>query len=519
MSRQGAGSGEQGAGQVAGSLLRAPCSLLLWCAPALALGLALRVLMASAMPFAYVQHDSYRLLVGGAEWLRPEAQEAFGDNVPFLVPALFRLAQAGPLPALTTIQLGQHALGLIQIVLAGALVRFWLPRWKWWIIPATLVFAAHPSFLWFEHTVMLETAYVFAVVVLAVAGTWLLRQPSLAAAMGTCVAVALVAFTRPEGKLFVAFGALALVAAFWKSWRQLARAAAIFSATLALIAWGTVPGESGLLLYSSVLHLSPEVPRCHPGVGPYVAALCAEAIEAARREPAFVSRRQREALTDALKNFVAKHPGASRGADSAQGINRVATSLAFETCLRAPLSLLPLAMQKFRDSADDLANGKFTESWLHERQQSRLRSGWHFIQPIDVQLYGRQFADVEELLSFVKDAYPPKRLRWFGWLHEEWRDLYELRLPDTKYPAREVHGLPLFYLLPLAGMIAAIAWPMPARRFHVCWVLMLVGLWFIVMLTANERARFRMGFEPFIFLYPFVAFDAAIALVQRVQRR
>jgi len=481
--------------------------LLLWCLPGLVVGLVLRVLLIKAIPFAYVQHDSFRLLAGGAEWLLPMDRIAFGDNVPCLVPALFRLAQHGPLPALKTIAIAQHALGLIQIVLVGLLVRFWLPRWKWWIVPATLVFAAHPSFLWYEHAVMLEAVYVFAIVVLAVAGTWLLRRPSLGAAVGLCAALVLVAFTRPEGKLFIAFGGLALIVAFWKSWRPLAAAAAMFAATLGIIAWGTVAGESGLLLYSSVLHLSPETPRSHPGVAPYVAELRRTAIEEAVKAPAFVSRPQRVALSDALMKFVAAHPDAGRGAKPADRMNHIAKSLAMEICLSKPLSLPALAMLKFRDSADDLANGRFSKSWLHERQIDRIRSGWRFIQPIDVQLYGRGFAHVDELSKYVRESCHPERVEWFGELHEEWRDLYELRMDDTDFAESEVHGLPWFYFLPISGMLIGMLWLTPARRFHVCWATVLAGIWFIVMLTANERARFRMGFEPFIFLYPFVTFD------------
>lgn len=493
--------------------------LMLWCLPGLVLGFVLRALLASAMPFAYVQHDSYRLLVGGAEWVMSLDQDVFGDNVPFLVPALYRLAQSAPIPALTTIQLGQHALGLIQIVLAGALVRFWLPRWKWWIVPVTLVFAVHPSFLWYEHTVMLEAVYVFAIMLVAVTGTWLLRRPSLAATACACGAVALVAFTRPEGKLFVAFGALALVVAFWKDWRRLGLGVAMFGATLVLIKMGTVPGESGLLLYSSVLHLSPETPQSHPSLAPAVSAMRGAAIEAARQGPAFVSRSQREALTEVMMKFVAEHPGEG-GADApTKRMNRIALSVAIETCLRSPFALPMLAINKFRDSADDLANGKFTESWLHERQLSRLRSGWRFIDPIADRLYGRRFGDVEEFVAFAKAAFPPERVRWFVSLHEEWGGLYHKRMPDTRYPARELRGLPLFYLVSIAGMLIAVIRSSPARRFHLCWVAMLVGLWFVVMLTANERARFRMGFEPFIFLYAFVACDGAVALAEGAWRR
>ncbi len=490
-----------------------------WCVPGLIAGLALRVWMAWAMPFAYMQHDSFRLVVTGAEWLTAADRDAFGENVPFLIPALYRLALAGPLPGLVTIQLVQHTLGLIQIALAGALVRLWLPRWKWWIVPVTLVFAIHPSFLWFEHTVMLETIYVFAVICLALAGTWLLQRPSLAAARACCAATAFVAFTRPEGKLFVAFGAVALAVTFWKNWRQLAAAAGMFAITLAGISYGTVSGECGVLLYSSVLHLSPEVSRHYPEVSPCVTKLRREAIEAATRGPAFVSRPQRRELDEVLTRYVQEHPGAGGEGSDDERMNRIAKALAYETCLSAPFSLPGLALDKFRDSSDDLAHGKFTESWLHDRQISRLHANWRYVQLLDRDLYGRNLATLDEVAALVKAEFPPARMNWFCELHEEWRDLYKARFRDRKYADRELHGLSLFYLLTIAGWIAAVMRPLPARRFHACWIAMLAGLWFIVMLTANERARFRMGFEPFLFLYPFVAFDGVVALVQQVRQR
>lgn len=493
--------------------------LLLWCAPALVFGFVLRALLSTAMPFAYVQYDSHRLLFGAVDWLSPAHKAVFGDNVPFLFPWLCRLAQSGPIPAMTAIQLVQHALGLVQVALAGVLVRCWVPRWKWWIVPATLVFAAHPSFLWFEHTVMLETLYAFATVLLAVAGTWLLRRPSLAAAASVCAAMALAAFTRPEGKLFVAFGVLALVVAFWKSWRRLAIAAAMLAITLFGIKLGTVPGEGGVMLYSSVLHLSVEKSRAHPDAAPYVAELRAEAIAESSRGPAFVSRKQRKALFDALAKYLAEHPDATDAGAAARRVHRVAFALALETIARAPFALPTLAVHKFRESADDLVSGSFNEVWLHERQFERLRTGWFYIKQAGPQLYGQRFGSEQEMLDYAKSAFPPKRVRWFESLHKQWRRLYAWQMPDTRFASRKLAGLPWFYLLPLAGMIAAIMWPLPSRRFHVCWVLALAGVWFIVMLTANEYPRFRMGFEPFIFLYPFVAFDAAVALALRVRQR
>lgn len=493
--------------------------LLLWCLPALLAGLVLRILLATAMPYAYVQHDSIRLLVAGASWLPPDDVDVMSNNVPFLVPALFKAAQHGPIPALITIELLQHVLGLVQIFLVGFLVRCWFERWKWWIIPATLIAAIHPSYLWFEHTVMLETIYVFATVCVAVAGTWLLRHPSLPAAAALCGATFFVAITRPEGKLFVAFATVGVVVAFWREWKRLAGALGMAGGTAAVIALTVVPGESGLLLYSSVIHLTPEVSGRYPEAAPYVAPFRVEAIEAATKGPAFVSRAQREALSERLTKFIADHPGAGHGSTPAERMNCVAKAMAIEACLRAPGALLPLSIAKFRATADEVASGKFTESWLQDRQIDRLRNSLHYLGPAVEPLYGRRFADLSEAAAFVKVEYPAQKVAWFCSLHDGWSSLYSRRLPSTRYPAGSLPGLPKFYFLPVLGMIAVVVRTNPARSFHACWLPMLAGLWFVVMLSANERPRFRMVFEPFLFLYPFAALDAGAALAARRWRR
>lgn len=495
--------------------------LLAWCLPALLVGFALRAMMATAMPFAYVQHDSIRLLVSGEEWLAGD-YDLMSNNVPFLVPAFCRLAQAGPIPGLITIQLVQHALGLLQIVLAGALTRLWFTRWEVWIIPVTLVFAIHPSFLWFEHTVMLETFYVFAVVLIAWAGTWLARERTLPWAAVFCATIVGVAVTRPEGKLFLPFAALLLAMVFWRRWKEFAAAAALWVATAGVVSLATVSGESGFLLYSSVIHLSPAKSKYYPAAAPYVAAFRQEALDLASRDPAFVSRPQRVALGAALAKFVAEHPTAGGGGTIPKRMNRVGLTLAYEACLAKPWALPPLAVQKFRATAADLAHGKFTESWMHERQMDRVRGAWRFLQPISKRIWGREFTTAEQAAAFVKESFPPG-MPFFMWLHEEWGDLYSRRLPATHYATVKLPGLPLLYFLPIAGMVAAAAASSRIRPFHICWVVMLAGLWLIIMISANERSRFRMAFEPFIFLYAFVALafaaEGMVELWRRFRRR
>jgi hypothetical protein len=51
------------------------------------------------------------------------------------------------------------------------------------------------------------------------------------------------------------------------------------------------------------------------------------------------------------------------------------------------------------------------------------------------------------------------------------------------------------------------------------WAVMIVGLAFVIILTANVKARFRLVFEPFYFLYLAGIPNLLLACVCRLWRR
>lgn len=483
--------------------------VLLLCLPALAVGALLRALLVWALPYAYVQHDSFKLLFGDAAFWASDPGVA--ANTTFLVPWLCDLAPHSGLPGLVAIELGQHLLGLGTILAIGGLIRLTFHAWRWFIVPGTLLMAVHPALLWYEHTVMTETVYLFAVVLLALAGAVHARARTWASCLGLCAALYLTAVARPEGWLFLGFGGLLLLLTAERAkWPRAAGFLALFAVTAVAARASSATHESGLLLYSSVLHLSPEAPRSVPAAAPYVRALREEALASARVRPAFVSREQRRALAAALEQFVAEHPQPNGGTATEQ-TDRAARRLALETCRREWWRLPALAMDKFRTSACDLPSGEFSATWLGERQWRRLRNGWEYIRRHDVELYGQSFATPEEFGAFLQAKYPPAKVAWFDPWTDAWKQFYQPRLPSTKYPGLKLDGLPYLFLLALAGMAATALVAGPARPFHLSWSAMLLGLWFVVMVTANERARFRFVFEPFVFLYVLALADTALA--------
>jgi hypothetical protein len=68
--------------------------------------------------------------------------------------------------------------------------------------------------------------------------------------------------------------------------------------------------------------------------------------------------------------------------------------------------------------------------------------------------------------------------------------------------------------------LAAVPWRSgKLQKFHILWGLALLGFFFVVILTGNVRARFRLVFEPFWFVYLAVLFDCAWSGVTAITSR
>jgi hypothetical protein len=264
--------------------------VLLWCAPALLLGLVLRVVLVAQMPYAYYHDDTPDFLITADRLLygeplssdddkrsrnsepkesgdsdEPAAPEQSAEataaeepaftaktreqpeEVPaaaiskrrpefklhakktFLTPVIFTIPILLGIPAMIAIPIFQHLLGLGMVVLLALLVRLWFVQWKWFILPITILAAANPFFIWYEHTLMAETLFLFCTVLLALAGTLYARKQSLARFAFLCVTLFLEAGARPEGKLLFGFTLLLLLLLHFRELRPMWPRFAIFS--------------------------------------------------------------------------------------------------------------------------------------------------------------------------------------------------------------------------------------------------------------------------------------------------
>jgi hypothetical protein len=107
---------------------------------------------------------------------------------------------------------------------------------------------------------------------------------------------------------------------------------------------------------------------------------------------------------------------------------------------------------------------------------------------------------------FITTHY--SEVRWLNSLSDGWlKAVNQFRLPDQQFPGKNPRrpfiypGVPYYFLLAAAGLIVVAFRRGVLQPFHLAWALTLLGFFYVIMLTANVRPRFRLVFEPFWFIY------------------
>lgn len=473
--------------------------LLLWCLPALVIGGVLRGLLIAHFPYGYMQADTGDYLITTERLLRRHALVLHGKKS-FLTPILFTIPFLLHIPALIIVPLAQHLLGMILTVIAGALTRAWFAHWKWFIIPATVLTTINPAMIWYEHALLAEAHYIFCVMTLALAGTAFALRPTTAKFVWLLVALFFTAGSRPEGKLYVAFGILLVALVYWGNRREWLQRMAITLVACGLIWMSSRSEQAGLLLYATVLPLAPNVSKVAPDFSPVVNPLRDQYIA---EGPTVLQK-----LTTAEKTIWNLVRDYARG----KGEERFATGafcqkLAVEAAMNKPFMLVGIAANKFLMSCKGATSGGYSDYWVQQKQIAAFtRKDWLY--HLSTGLTGRPMRTKEDVVAFVQRTSPPLNPDWFEALQHRWSSLtLHKRLPDRQYPSQKVQGLSYFFLISFFGFFAALLRPGRLWRFHVCWVLTLFGVWFAVLLTGVVNPRYRFVFEPFCILYALFFFD------------
>ena len=232
--------------------------VLLCSIPAVLFGIVLRVLLTSALPYAFWGADS-RSYFSFAHRLLADHVFSLDEKRRYLYPILMAPVAALPGPPLRWLAVLQHALGVATIWPVAYVVRKTFIAWRLWIIPVTLLFTAFPIFLWYEHELLGDTVF-FDSLMWAFAGWVAFVHPARAPGAPArfwwfFVPFAAFILTRAAGRFAwpgVLVG-LAVVAA----WRVLTRRQIAALAVLALVTLTVGAKKHGAwLLYTATFPLT-----------------------------------------------------------------------------------------------------------------------------------------------------------------------------------------------------------------------------------------------------------------------
>ena len=496
----------------------------LWyCVPGVAVALVVRAWLTASMPYAQFHYDTPDFLQTPYELLCNH-RFSLHNKKTFLTPLLYTLPFLFRVPAMLAIPAGQHLLGAALVLMTGALCRLWCVFWRWMIVPLTVLMALHPALLWFEHTLLAETHYLFCVVALALAGTVFARWPGWETFAYLLAALFFTAGARPEGRLFLAFGVLLTLLVYHGQLRREAAKLMALGVFCLLTLVLTRTQQGGILLYASLLHLAPDESRVAPDLMPCLRPMRDRLRrERARKVSNDVVRVEKRLTEQFVECYAPKHPELqlSDGKSyNAKRVNALCLRLAVETARAHPFRLPEIVLVRFLARIEDDSGGQFSNHDIQTRQYRALVRGERRNAALGTGLAGVPLDTEDAVTGFVYGHYDEKNVAWFNRWETLWMDaVSSLHLPDVRYsPEFLLSGLPLFYVAGLAGAAMMMVVPSGTRRFHWALLPVLGGVWFTVTLTGAIMPRYRFVLEPFWLLYFFAAADRIACLIPRRTR-
>ena len=492
-----------------------------WCLPALLVGALLRILLTFDMPLAYVQYDTSDFLTTTRAFLTNHSLHIHSKRS-YLTPVLFSLAFALPVPALYTIPAAQHAMGLLGILVTGGIVRMWFKHWKWFIVPATLLMGASPMIIWYEHSLLGEAQYMFFALAAALAASAWFKRPSPLTFGLFMASLVLVTGTRLEGKLLF-LTALALIPfVYWGQWKSLFRHGAL---AVALMAFGFAAsgGRDGSpLLLASVLQLAPDHFKSAPDFAPSIIPLRDNLRSHSDGYPDDLVAASKK-LSHAAEDYLDKTSEKKLTAEQRKkAVGKLLRGVCLETLKASPLEVMKLPFIKFQLAIDAWSAYCWNDLYLHQRQwEAFTREPW-MSEVLSKGLTGQKQTP-EELRPYVDSHYNARRVQWFTDYQARWNDAW-IALSTPDFPLnheRWVHdfvggvpggekmmpGIPYFYPIALAGLLAAILRWRRLGCLHLMWGGCLLSIMYIALMVGVTNGRFRFAYEPFILFDLLLFFD------------
>ncbi len=175
-------------------------NLLLWCLPALLVGAWLRIeLLNGWRGGLYFGPDSGSYWETAFRFAHGGGFDVSGKR-PWLYPAIVWLAGHGPVSPAFSVALLQQFAAWLSIAALGALVRLIVPRWKWFIIPATTLYAGQPEILYWGHVLIADSLFISTTLAVALGATIYWLKPSWRWLATTAALVFIAMALRPVGR-------------------------------------------------------------------------------------------------------------------------------------------------------------------------------------------------------------------------------------------------------------------------------------------------------------------------------
>lgn len=504
--------------------------VLRWCLPALLIGFAIRAALMWCMPYGYVQYDSPDYLVTTQRFIE-DHRFFIHTKRSYLTPLLFSAAFLLPAPATITIAVAQHVMGLIGTLVVGALVRFWFRFWRVAIIPVTVLFAANPSIIWYEHTIMGEAQFLFFTLVMLLAGTLLAMRPTLRRLAWFIGSLVLVFGTRLESKTFLLFALLLAFLVFWKQWRRMAIAVAAVIVTFQVAFHVGGDRDVSSLVYASLIRFAPTTSASTPDIMPLILPIRERARQASVEFPTKTVRVAKE-INHAVEGYVAERMQGRK--KQAPEEARIVRNLCLETLKAEPVKTLMEPWTKFRLAVDAWSSYAWDKQSLWEKQRDAFKGKEWMTTVLGRGLTG-QPVTLAQIPDWVKAHHHASKVEWFTRYEKNWnKNVFHFRTADRQLNERRwVHdfyggvgdwrhtlpGVPFFYIIGFLGMFVAMLRPGPLRPFHFAWVLTVLGGLYVSCMIGVTNGRFRFVYEPFFFLYLFFFFDWAADFWKRLRDR
>jgi hypothetical protein len=332
--------------------------------------------------------------------------------------------------------------------------------------------------------------------------------------------------------MMLLFGFALIPLVLWPRWKAMLIAALCLVAVHEVASLGAGGSHAFSLLYATLFEFTPDDIQSEPELAPYLLPLRDETIREGADTPTDLVALAKK-INDQVEKFLKEKRGAGR--KDKELISATERRLCVEILERRPLDVILTPLVKFRMACDAWASGAdFGKHALLEKQPEAIRRLHDEVNVLGIGLTGRPL-DQAGMQQFIIDHYDPARTRWFTYYEEAWSQAsIAVRLPDRPAPRpRWAHdfvsmipnpesvipGVPAYFLLAWAGMIAAMVMPGPLRRAQAVWILAMLFTWYVATMVGVTNARFRFAYDPVCYIYAVAAIVWAAGGIGRLASR